>query len=94
MQIWIIGLLLMIIGILLGSPNSSDFKMKYMDKKLDKIMEHLGIEEINIDEELKELLADEKRIPAIKRLREKTGIGLKEAKEYIDNLERKSSNKY
>lgn len=94
MEIWIIGLLLMIIGILVGSPNSSEFKMKYMDKKLDRIMEHLGIEEINIDEELKELLAEEKKIPAIKRLREETGMGLKEAKDYVENLERKPSNKY
>lgn len=50
-------------------------------------MEHLGIEEINIDKELKELIEDDKRIPAIKRLREETGMELKEAKEYVDNLE-------
>lgn len=50
-------------------------------------MEHLGIEEINIDKELKELIEDDKRIPAIKRLREEIGMELKEAKEYVDNLE-------
>ncbi len=94
MEIWIITLLLMILGILVVSPDSSEFKIKHMDKKLDSIMKHLGIEEINIDKELKELLADEKRIPAIKRLREETGMGLKEAKEYVDNLEKKSSNRY
>lgn len=46
---------------------------------------------MNIDEELRELLAEGKRIPAIKRLREETGMGLKEAKEYVDDLERESS---
>ena len=86
MEIWIIGLLLIIIGMLVGSPNSSEFKIKHMDKKLDRIMEQLDIEEINIDEELKELLSEGKKIPAIKRLREETGMGLKEAKEYVDNL--------
>lgn len=86
MGIWIIGLLLIIIGMLVGSPNSSEFKIKHMDKKLDRIMEQLDIEEINIDEELKELLSEGKKIPAIKRLREETGMGLKEAKEYVDNL--------
>ncbi len=87
MEIWIIALLLMILGILVASPGSSEFKMNHMDKKLNRIMEHLGIEEINIDEELKELIADDKRIPAIKRLREETGMGLKEAKEYVDDLD-------
>lgn len=87
MEIWIIALLLMILGILVASPGSSEFKMNHMDKKLNRIMEHLGIKEINIDEELKELIADDKRIPAIKRLREETGMGLKEAKEYVDDLD-------
>lgn len=61
-----------------------------MDKKLDQIMDYLGIEDVNIDEELKELIADNKKIPAIKRLRQETGMGLKEAKEYVDNLDEKS----
>lgn len=87
MEIWIIALLLMILGILGASPGSSEFKMNHMDKKLNRIMEHLGIEEINIDEELNELIADDKRISAIKRLREETGMGLKEAKEYVDDLD-------
>lgn len=89
MEICIIALLLMILGILVTSPSSSEFKISYMDKKLNRIMEHLGIEEINIDKELKELILDDKKIPAIKRLREETGMGIKEAKEYVDNLEKK-----
>lgn len=89
MEICIIALLLIVIGILVNSPSSSEFKISYMDKKLNRIMEHLGIEEINIDKELKELILDDKKIPAIKRLREETGMGIKEAKEYVDNLEKK-----
>ncbi|MGO1369718.1 MAG: hypothetical protein ACTHVE_08610 [Senegalia sp. (in: firmicutes)] len=52
MEIWIIALLLMILGILVASPGSSDFKINHMDKKLDRIMEHLGMEEINIVDRL------------------------------------------
>lgn len=89
MEICIIALLLMILGTLVTSPSSSEFKISYMDKKLNRIMEHLGIEEINIDKELKELILNDKKIPAIKRLREETGMGIKEAKEYVDNLEKK-----
>ena len=83
-------LLLTIIVLLLASSDPSDAKIKHMDKKLDKIMDYLGIEDVNIDEELKELIADNKKIPAIKRLRQETGMGLKEAKEYVDNLDEKS----
>ncbi|MGO4942286.1 ribosomal protein L7/L12 [Ruoffia tabacinasalis] len=83
-------LLLTIIVLLLASSDPSDAKIKHMDKKLDQIMDYLGIEDVNIDEELKELIADNKKIPAIKRLRQETGMGLKEAKEYVDNLDEKS----
>ena len=83
-------LLLTIIVLLVTSSDPSNQKIKYMDKKLDKIMDYLGIEDLNIDEELKELIADNKKIPAIKRLRQETGMGLKEAKEYVDNLDEKS----
>ena len=83
-------LLLTIIVLLLASSDPSDAKIKHMDKKLDQIMDYLGIEDVNIDEELKELTADNKKIPAIKRLRQETGMGLKEAKEYVDNLDEKS----
>lgn len=90
MEELIIALLLIILGILIGSPNSSEYKIKYIDKKLDRIMKHLGIEEINIDEELKDFLAEGKKILAIKRLREETQMSLKESKEYVDNLEKQS----
>lgn len=60
--------------------NSSKTKIADIDKKGD--------------EELKELLKEGKKIQAIKKLRKETGVGLKEAKEYIDHLERESFNKY
>ncbi|MBV1822409.1 ribosomal protein L7/L12 [Bacteroidales bacterium MSK.15.36] len=33
-----------------------------------------------------ELVRENKKIKAIKKLRESTGMGLKEAKDYVDNL--------
>jgi ribosomal protein L7/L12 len=59
---------------------------------LNKIVKHLGIEEEitkNIDYELKIIISEGGRIKAIKRYREVTGVGLKEAKEYVDNLAEK-----
>ncbi|WP_209977611.1 ribosomal protein L7/L12 [Paenibacillus eucommiae] len=41
----------------------------------------------NLDERLRLLLVSGKRIQAIKEFREASGLGLKEAKEYVDSLE-------
>lgn len=41
----------------------------------------------DLDTRLRELVADDKKIKAIKELREQTGMGLREAKEYVDALE-------
>jgi hypothetical protein len=40
----------------------------------------------NMDIELKKLIAEDKKIEAIKKCRMITGFGLKEAKDYVDNL--------
>ncbi|CAM4257354.1 large subunit ribosomal protein L7/L12 [Paenibacillus endophyticus] len=42
----------------------------------------------NIDERLRMLTASGKRMQAIKEFRKASGVGLKEAKEYVDHLER------
>ncbi|MFF2158032.1 ribosomal protein L7/L12 [Paenibacillus chitinolyticus] len=41
-----------------------------------------------LDERVHHLLAQGDKIKAIKLVREKSGMGLKEAKDYVDNLER------
>ena len=59
---------------------------------LNKIVKHLGIEDEiieNIDYELKNIISEGGRIKAIKRYREVTGVGIKEAKEYVDDLAEK-----
>lgn len=42
----------------------------------------------NVEEEARQLLATGNAITAIKRVRELTGLGLKEAKDYVDALQR------
>lgn len=84
----VIGMLFIILIISLTAPNGPDPRIKLINKKLDRIMEHLGMEEENIDEELMDLLREGKMVAAVKRQREETGMSLKEAKEYIDELEK------
>jgi ribosomal protein L7/L12 len=89
-EVWgiIMGILLMII---LGSMNLLRNEMVRTNITLEKIAKHMGVsdpETENIDDELKELIAKNKKISAVKRYRMVTGRGLKESKEYIDSLSR------
>lgn len=71
--------------------NKANKEINRTNRKLDKIMEALNINynEYDYDEinnELKAIINDKGKIKAIKRYREITDVGLKEAKEYVDNL--------
>lgn len=69
-------------------------RQERIESKLNKIIEHLGIPEPsieNIDDELKDelikLVGENKKVRAVKRVRDVTGMGLREAKDYVDRLE-------
>ncbi|MGW3966643.1 ribosomal protein L7/L12 [Amycolatopsis sp. NPDC005003] len=58
------------------------------ERKLDAIMAHLGIAEPEPElHEVRRLLGVGKKIEAIKVYRERTGAGLKEAKDAVEQLE-------
>lgn len=52
---------------------------------LNKIAKQIGVPD-TITDELKSLLLEGKKVKAIKKYRIATGVGLIEAKEYIDSL--------
>jgi cell division protein FtsL len=52
---------------------------------LNKIAEQVGVPD-TITNEIKSLILEGKKVEAIKKYRIATGLGLKEAKEYIDSL--------
>ena len=57
------------------------------ERKLDAIMTHLGIHEPEPDlPDVQAFLKDGKKIQAIKAYRERTGAGLKEAKDAVERL--------
>ncbi|KAA6221619.1 hypothetical protein CP973_06225 [Streptomyces albofaciens JCM 4342] len=66
-----------------------DRRLRRIDRKLDLIMEHLGIEETGPEgmAEIDALLLKGRKIQAIKRYRELTGAGLAEAKEAVERRE-------
>lgn len=74
--------------------NALQRDQKRIESKLDRIIEHLGLSELSreyVDDELKDelirLVRENKRVKAIKKLRDATGMGLVEAKDYVDNLQ-------
>lgn len=60
-------------------------------KKLQRIEEHLGLNEVSLEEaalqvELVQLFHEGKTVEAVKRVRETLGLSLLEAKQYVDQL--------
>ncbi|MGW0083257.1 ribosomal protein L7/L12 [Streptomyces sp. NPDC003393] len=65
----------------------ADRRMARMERKLDLILDHLGLREEDLRlEEVTRLLRAGKRIEAVKVYREATGSGLKEAKDAVDRM--------
>ncbi|UNZ21818.1 ribosomal protein L7/L12 [Streptomyces sp. 891-h] len=65
----------------------SDRQVARVERKLDLVLEHLGLQEHDPRlGDVVELLRSGKKLHAIKRYRELTGDGLKEAKEAVERL--------
>ena len=85
--IWIIGGILLISNLIDSSLLRGEIART--NSILDKIAKHIGVSDTvteNIDDELRSLITEGKRIKAVKRYRMVTGLGLKESKKYIDSL--------
>lgn len=74
----------------IGSGSSVEPKLRRIDRKLDLIIQSLGIElpetvVSGLSSEVCRMADQGEKIEAIKRHREETGVGLKEAKDAIDS---------
>ncbi|SFG34837.1 ribosomal protein L7/L12 [Streptomyces mirabilis] len=70
-----------------GRLSRNDRKIARVEKKLDRILDHLGLAEADPElEQVAALAHDGRKIQAIKVYREVTGAGLKEAKDAVDRL--------
>ncbi|MBW9172895.1 ribosomal protein L7/L12 [Clostridium estertheticum] len=61
-------------------------RITHMNSNLIKIAKQIGVPKDPLDDELKIIMEKDGKIKAIKKCREVTGFGLKEAKDYVDNL--------
>ncbi|WP_175490809.1 ribosomal protein L7/L12 [Clostridium gasigenes] len=70
----------------LGLKEAKDY-VDLLSKSNNTVISDAVVE--NIDVELKNLIKEGKKIKAIKKYRIVTGLGLKEAKDYVDSLSEK-----
>jgi ribosomal protein L7/L12 len=62
-----------------------------LESQMQVILEHLGVARSpdgDLHDQLLELMRSNRKIEAIKVYREHTGLGLKEAKDFVEDLER------
>lgn len=74
---------------LISSVGQLRNEVKLMRGTLNRIAERVGVTEILTKEEKEELMSlvsEGKNVEDVRRCREITGLGLKEAKEYVDGL--------
>jgi hypothetical protein len=83
----IVGLVLPLLLIQVLVPKGPDGDVIRLERKIDLSLEHLGLNlNQGVNEKITELLKADKKIKAIKLYREQTGVGLKEAKDYVESL--------
>lgn len=77
---------------MLGDARRLEANIDALHRKLDLIIQHLGIKEpdhlVTAHAEIDDLLQRGKKIEAIKRYRELTGAGLRQAKDAVEARER------
>jgi len=61
-------------------------KISLMNSTLEKIAKHVGVPEPSFDDELRSLISQGKKIEAIKKVKVAKGLGLKEAKEFVESF--------
>ncbi|MFE7773506.1 ribosomal protein L7/L12 [Streptomyces sp. NPDC057445] len=92
MDIAVLLLLIVVVGILSGSLETRlsrmDRKLSRLERKVDLVLDHLGIHETDPQlDQVAALVREGKKIEAIKVHRKITGDGLKEAKDAVERLE-------
>mgnify|MGYP001581930663 CR=1 FL=1 len=76
-----VGLLIIIVCAIIRTQKD----IERINVTLNKIAKQVGVPD-TVTNELKSLILDGKKIEAIKKYRMATGLGLLEAKEYVDSL--------
>ena len=91
----IVGVGMALLFIRLSSLEQRLERLARLDAKVDALLNHAGVEFdpfADVPADVREALERGERILAIKRFREATGVGLKEAKAFVDEVQRRTWN--
>ena len=70
-----------------AAANNNGLRLARLERKVDLILTHLGLDpNQGVNLEIMDLMKAGQKIQAIKLYREQTGVGLKEAKDYVESL--------
>lgn len=70
-----------------AAGGNNGLRLRRLERKVDLILKHLGLDaNQDVNSQVKELILAGQKIQAIKLYREQTGVGLKEAKDYVESL--------
>lgn len=86
MESIIIGVVLIGVLTILSSIHTLQDNVSRMNSILNKIAKQVGVPGLDIDSELRALIAEGKKVQAVKKARMVLGFSLVEAKEYVDSL--------
>lgn len=86
MESIIIGVVLIGVLTILSSIHTLQDNVSHMNSILNKIAKQVGVPGLDIDSELRALIAEGKKVQAVKKARMVLGFSLVEAKEYVDSL--------
>jgi ribosomal protein L7/L12 len=81
---------LALLGALLGRSGSTrqlERRLDRLEGKVDLLMQHVGVQQPGPDRDVVNLARSGRKIEAIKRYRELTGAGLKEAKDAVERIQ-------
>jgi hypothetical protein len=83
----LLGTFAMVLLSMARNPSSVANGNSRLERKVDLILKHLEIDpNQGVDEKIMELMKSGQKIEAIKLYREQSGVGLKEAKDYVEGL--------
>jgi ribosomal protein L7/L12 len=90
----LIGIVIALVFIRLSALERRLNRLSRLDAKVDALLKHAGVqfdEFQDVPADVREALERGETILAIKRFRAATGVGLKEAKEFVDEIRRRKT---
>ncbi len=86
---WLVAAIFVLVlgSLATASRTSGDWRLVRLERKVDLILTHLGLDpNQGVNSEVMDLMKSGNKIQAIKLHRQQTGVGLKEAKDYVESL--------